>query len=43
MGVFKVDMDTMNAKLEGLTKLLQEKLLSGDKVIHENHDEEKRI
>ena len=32
----------MNVKLEGLTKLLQERLQSGDKVIHENHDEDKR-
>lgn len=42
MEVFKVDMDVMNVKLEGLTKLLQEMLPSGDKVIHENYDEEKR-
>ena len=40
--VFKVDMDAMNVKLEGLTKLLQKNLLVGDKVIHENHDEDKR-
>ena len=31
----------MNVKLEGLTKLLQERLLGGDKVIYENHDEDK--
>jgi len=42
MGVFKADMDAMNVKLEGLTKLLQERLPRGDKVIHENHDEEQR-
>jgi len=42
MEVFKVDMDMMNVKLEALTKLLQERLPSGDKVIHENHDEEER-
>ena len=41
MGVFKVDIETMNVMLEGLTKLLQERLLDGDKVIQENHDEEK--
>ena len=33
MGFFKVDMDVMIVKLEGLTKLLQERLPSGDKVI----------
>jgi len=27
---------------EGLTKFLQEILPSGDKVLHENHDEDKR-
>ena len=32
----------MNVKLERLTKLLQERFPGGDKVIHENHDEEKR-
>ena len=36
----------MNAKMEalkeGFIKLLQERLPIGDKVIHENHDEEKR-
>jgi len=42
MDVFKVDMYVMNVKLEGLKKLLQEKLPGGDKVIHENHDEDKR-
>ena len=39
---FKVYMDIMNVKLEGLTKFLQERLPSDGKVIHENHDEEKR-
>lgn len=34
-------MDMMNVKLEGLTKLLQERLPDGDKVIHENHEEDK--
>ena len=37
---------TMNVKIEGLkegwTKLLEERLLSGDKVIHENNDKDKR-
>lgn len=42
MEFFKVDVDAMNVKLEGLTKLLQERLLDGDKIIHENHDEDKR-
>ena len=31
----------MEGLKEGLTKLLQERLLGGDKVIHENYDEEK--
>lgn len=41
MKAFKVDMDAMNVKLEGLTKLLQERFPSGDKVTQENHDEDK--
>ena len=28
--------------MEGLTKFFQEMLLGGDRVIHENHDEDKR-
>ena len=33
MDGLKGDMDAMNVKLEGLTKLLQERLLDGDKVM----------
>ena len=39
MDGLKVDMEGFK---EGLEKLLQERLLGGDKVIHENHDEKKR-
>ena len=35
-------MDGLKAGMEILTKVLQERLPSGDKVIHENHDEDKR-
>ncbi len=51
MGVFndglKADVEVMmNFKIEGLKegleKLLEERLPNGDKVIHENHDEDKR-
>ena len=43
----KVDMEAiMNVKIEGLkegfAKLVEERIPSGDKVIHENHDEDKR-
>jgi len=43
----KVEMEAMmNVKIEGLKEglemLLEERLPSGDKVIHENHDEDKR-
>ena len=31
----------INVNMEGLTKLLQERFPNGDKVIHENHDEDK--
>ena len=41
MGVFEVSIDSMNVKFEGLTKFLQEMFPSGNKVIHENHDENK--
>ena len=34
--------DGLKVDMEGLTKLLQERLPGGDKVIHENHDEDKR-
>ena len=39
MNGLKVDIEGLK---EGLTKLLQERLLSGDKVFHENHNEDKR-
>lgn len=42
MKAFKVDMVSMNVKLEGLKFFLQERLRGGIKVIHENHDEDKR-
>ena len=44
--VTKNELDAMNVKMEGLkeglAKLLQERLPSGDKVIHENNEEDKR-
>ena len=45
--VLEVDMEAiMNFKIEGLKegfeKLLEGRLPSGDKVIHENYDEDKR-
>ena len=39
--VMESNMDGWKAYMEGLTNLLQERLPGGDKVIHENHDEEK--
>jgi len=46
MDGLKGDMNGLRADMEGLkeglTKFLQERLPSGDKVIHENHDEDKR-
>ena len=42
MEAFKVDMNARNAKLEGLKTLLQERIPDSDKVIHENHYEDKR-
>lgn len=39
MNGLKVDMEGLE---EGLTKFLQERLPGGDKVIHENHDDDKR-
>lgn len=42
-GLKETNMETMmNVKMEGLIKLLQERFLDGDKVIHENHDKDKR-
>ena len=42
MEVFQVDLDVINVKLKGLTKFLQERLPECDKVIHKNHNEEKK-
>ena len=46
MNGLKGDMNGLKSYMECLeevlTKLLQERLLGGDKVIHENHDEDKR-
>ena len=42
MGFFNLDMDVMNVKLEGLTKLLRERIPNGDNVFHENHDDDKQ-
>jgi len=42
MDGLKSDMNGLKEDIEGLKKFLQERFLGGDKVIHENHDEDKR-